>query len=190
MNPLNFDRRHAFNISLDYRFGSGKDYNGPVIKREKHGKEPVQFLSNLGANLTLTGGSGTPYTKSSQVLALGQMGPILGSINGARLPWQFRLDLRIDKDFNFALNKTKKKQATINVYVEILNLLNTLNLVSVYPATGSASDDGYLSAPEYQSQINQQVDSQAYRDQYSIYIDRPSNYSTPRQTRLGLMFNF
>ncbi len=190
MNPLNFDRRHAFNISLDYRFGSGKDYNGPVIRREKKSKEPVQFLSNLGANLTLTGGSGTPYTRSSQVLSLGQMGPILGSINGARLPWQFLLNLRIDKDFNFALNKNKKKQATINVYVEILNLLNTQNVVSVYPATGSAKDDGYISAPEYQSQINQQVDSQAYRDLYSIYIDNPSNYSTPRQTRLGLMFNF
>jgi outer membrane receptor protein involved in Fe transport len=190
MNPLNFDRRHAFNVSLDYRFASGKDYNGPVTNREKKGKTPIQWLSNLGANLTLTGGSGTPYTRSSEVLPKGAMGPILGSINGARLPWQFLLNFKIDKDFNFALDKGGKKKATINVYLEVLNLLNTLNVVSVYPATGSPSDDGYLSAPEYQSQINQQVDSQAYRDQYSIYIDNPANYSTPRQTRLGLMFNF
>ncbi|MCX6252568.1 MAG: carboxypeptidase-like regulatory domain-containing protein [Bacteroidetes bacterium] len=190
MNPLNFDRRHSFAVSLDYRYGSGKDYNGPVIKREKKNKPPVQFLSNLGANLTLTGGSGMPYTKSSKILNLGGMGPILGSINGARLPWQFLLNLRVDKDFNFSLPGKNKKQATLNVYVEILNLLNTTNVTGVYPATGSPKDDGYLSAPEYQSQISQQIDSQSYRDYYSIFIDKPYNYSTPRQTRLGLMFNF
>jgi outer membrane receptor protein involved in Fe transport len=190
MNPLNFDRRHAFNVSLDWRWASGKDYNGPVINRDKKKKPPLQILSNLGANLTLTGGSGTPYTKSSRVLPKGAMGPITGSINGSRLPWQFLLNLRIDKDFDFALTKNKKKMATLNVYLEILNLLNTANVTTVYPATGSPSDDGYLSAPEYQTQIDQQLDPTAYRDLYSIYINNPGNYSTPRQTRLGLMFNF
>ncbi|HTX88860.1 MAG TPA: TonB-dependent receptor [Bacteroidales bacterium] len=190
INPLNYDRRHAFNISIDYRFSSGKEYNGPVINRKKSGKAPVQLLSNLGANLTITGGSGYPYTKSSKIMPYGAMGPIQGSINGSRLPWEFLLNLRIDKDFNFAMGKTKKKPATINVYFEILNLLNTRNVTSVYPATGSPTDDGYLSAPEYQNQINQQVNPQSYRDLYSDYIDNPYNYSTPRQSRIGLMFNF
>jgi hypothetical protein len=120
----------------------------------------------------------------------GAMGPIQGSINGSRLPWQFLLNLRLDKDFNFGIGKSGKRPATINVYLEILNLLNTKNVTGVYPATGSATDDGYLTAPEYQNQINQQVNSQSYRDLYSIYIDNPYNFSTPRQTRLGLMFNF
>ena len=31
----------------------------------------------------------------------GAMGPIKGSINGARLPWQFVINMRIDKEFNF-----------------------------------------------------------------------------------------
>jgi len=190
MNPLNFDRRHSFNAEFDYRWGSGKDYNGPTISRKKKNKPPLQILSNLGGNLTLTGGSGTPYTKSAKVMQFGQMGPILGSVNGSRLPWQFLLNLKIDKDFNFMLGKGKKKPATINVYLEILNLLNTKNVTAVYPATGSPSDDGYLSAPEYQNQISEQVSEAAYRDLYSIYMDRPFNYSTPRQTRLGLMFNF
>jgi outer membrane receptor protein involved in Fe transport len=189
MNPLNFDRRHAFNVSVDYRWASGKEYNGPVINR-KNGKSPLQILSNFGANLTLTGGSGTPYTKSNEILPYGARGPITGQINGSRLPWQFLLNLRVDKDFNFGLSKGGKKMATINVYIEILNLLNTKNVTSVYPATGSPKDDGYLSAPEYQNQISQVVDPQAYKDLYSTYIDKPTNYSTPRQTRLGLMFNF
>ncbi len=189
LNPLSYDRRHQFNISIDYRWGSGKDYNGPVINRKKSGKPPVQFLSNFGANVTITGGSGTPYTKSSKVLPFGQMGPISGSINGARLPWQFLINFRIDKDFNFALNK--KKSGGINVYLEIQNLLNTKNVTYVYPATGTANDDGYLTAPEWQSAIEEQVSPQAYRDLYSIrYDENPYYYSSPRTIRLGVMFNF
>lgn len=190
MNPLNFDRRHSFNAEFDYRWGSGKDYNGPTVNRTKKHKPPVQIFSNLGGNLTLTGGSGTPYTRSATVVQYGQMGPILGSINGSRLPWQFLLNLKIDKDFNFEMGKGKKKPATINVYIEILNLLNTQNVTAVYPATGSPTDDGYLAAPEFQNQINEQVNAASYRDLYSIYMDRPFNFSSPRQTRLGLMFNF
>ena len=190
MNPLNFDRRHAFAGELDYRWASGKDYNGPVIRRKKSGKSPVQILSNFGANLTITGGSGTPYTKTSKIVQYGQMGPILGSINGSRLPWQFHLNLKIDKDFDIFLGKGKKKPAVINVYIEILNLLNTRNVTSVYPATGSPSDDGYLTAAEFQNQISQQISARSYRDLYSIFMDRPFNYSLPRQTRLGVMFNF
>ncbi len=189
LNPLSFDRRHQFNISIDYRWGVGKEYNGPVIRRKKSGKAPVQLLSNFGANFTITGGSGTPYTKSSKIMPYGAMGPIKGSINGARLPWQFVINMRIDKDFLFNMGK-KKKGGSLNVYLDILNLLNTKNVTGVYPATGSASDDGYLSAPEYQNQINQQVSSQSYRDLYSVWIDNPYNYSSPRQIRLGLMFNF
>ncbi|MGE5424095.1 MAG: TonB-dependent receptor domain-containing protein [Syntrophothermus sp.] len=187
MNPLSYDRRHSFNVSVDYRWGSGKEYNGPTINRTKSGKAPIQILSNFGGNLTFTGGSGYPYTKSSRIMPFGGMGPITGTVNGARLPWQFLINLRVDKDINLALGK---KGASMNIYLEVLNLLNTLNVTHVYPATGSASDDGYLSAPEYQNQINQQVNVQSYRDLYSIYIDNPYNYSTPRQTRLGIMFNF
>jgi len=188
LNPLSFDRRHQFNISFDYRWGGGKDYNGPVINRKKSGKAPIQFLSNLGANVTLTGGSGTPYTQTSQIKKYGDMGQLKGNINGARLPWQFLISARFDKDFNFALNK--KKDGTINVYIEFANLLNTQNVTNVYPGTGSASDDGYLTDPQWQNEINQQVDSQSFRDLYSIQMNNPYRYSSPRTIRLGLMFNF
>jgi len=188
LNPLNFDQRHQFNISIDYRWGSGKDYNGPVVNRKKSGKSPVQLLSNFGANFTVTGGSGTPYTKTSTILPYGAMGPIKGTINGARLPWQFLINARVDKDFNFALSK--KKMGTINVYFEFSNLLNSKTVTAVYPATGTADDDGYLSAPEWQNAINQQVDPESYRDLYSIQMNTPYNYSSPRTIRLGVMFNF
>jgi hypothetical protein len=120
----------------------------------------------------------------------GAMGPIKGSINGARLPWQFNINMRIDKDFNFSLSKTKNRPATINLYLDILNLLNTENVTVVYPATGSATDDGYLAAPEWQTQINNQINPDSYRDLYSVWIENPYNFSSPRQIRLGLMFTF
>ena len=188
LNPLGFDQRHQFNVSLDYRWGRGKEYNGPVINRKKSGKAPIQILSNLGANFTVNGGSGTPYTKTSKILYQGAMGPIQGSMNGARLPWQFLISARFDKDFIFPLGK--KKDGTINVYIEFANLLNTKNVLNVYPGTGTANDDGYLSAPEWQNAISQQVNAQAYRDIYSINMNNPYRYSSPRTIRLGLMFNF
>ncbi len=188
LNPLNYDQRHQFNVSLDYRWGRGKEYNGPVINRKKSGKAPVQILSNLGANFTLNGGSGTPYTKTSVILPYGAMGPIQGSMNGARLPWNFLISARFDKDFIFPLSK--KREGTINVYIEFANLLNTQNVLTVYPGTGTVDDDGFLSAPEWQNAISQQVNEQSFRDLYSINMNNPYRYSSPRTIRLGVMFNF
>jgi len=186
LNPLSFDRRHQFNIDIDYRFGEGKEYNGPRSNRVKSGKRPIDWLQNTGIHITLTGGSGTPYTKSSEIMPFGGMGPISGSVNGSRLPWQFHVNARLDRDISLG----KKKQTFLNIYLEALNVFNTKNVTGVYPATGVADDDGYLAAAEFQQQINQQQNPQSYRDLYSIFIANPYNYSTPRQVRLGLSLNF
>jgi len=193
--PMPWDRRHAFNIVLDYRWGSGKTYDGPVINRDKSGKAPMEPLSNLGFSLTINGGSGTPYTASRNITSPISPGTNLlkGTYGGSRLPWQFRLDLRVDKDFYFKLKKNaddNAKGAYLNVYLQVLNLLDTKNIINVYPYTGNADDDGYLSAPEWQRQINNQLDPLAFRDMYGNFVNNPGNYSTPRQIRLGLMFNF
>ena len=60
----------------------------------------------------------------------------------------------------------------------------------MYSATGNPNDDGYLSAPEWQREIQEQLDPQAYSYMYSLYVDNGNNYSTPRQIRLGISFNF
>jgi len=193
--PMPWDRRHAFNIVLDYRWGRGKDYNGPKINRDKAGKAPLEPLSDFGFSLTINGGSGTPYTASRNVVSPSSGGNNLlkGTYGGSRLPWQFRLDLRVDKDFYFKLKKNagdNSKGAYMNVYLQVLNVLDTKNIVNVYPYTGNANDDGYLSAPEWQRQINNQLDPMSFRDLYGNFVDNPGNYSSPRQIRLGLMFNF
>lgn len=192
--PLNWDRRHSFNILLDYRWSHGKEYDGPRTQR-KEGKKPIDWLSNTGFSLTINGGSGVPYTASRNVNSpLSSTSNLLkGTINGSRKPWQFRLDLRVDKDIYFNMGKAEKenvRQVYMNVYLQVLNVLDTKNVISVYPYTGDPDDDGYLSAAEWQREINTQLDPQSFRDLYNIYVDQPNNYSTPRQIRLGLIFNF
>ena len=192
--PTNADRRHSFNLSLDYRYSKGKNYDGPVIRRE--GKPDLQILSNTGFNLSVNGGSGTPFTASRTVTSpiSGGNNLLQGTYNGSRIPASFRFDLRVDKDFDFTVGKkegeSKGREFSMNVYLQVLNLLNSKNITGVYSATCNPNDDGYLSAPEWQREINSQVDPQAYIQMYSLYVNNGGFYSMPRHIRVGLSFNF
>ena len=192
--PTNADRRHSFNLTLDYRYSEGKNYNGPVIHR-KDGSA-IQLLSNTGFSLQVNGGSGTPYTASRTVSSpiSGGNNLLQGTYNGSRIPASFRFDLRVDKDFSFTMGGKKEgskgREAAVNVYLQVLNLLNSKNITNVYAATGNANDDGYLSAPEWQREINSMVDPQAFIQMYSLIVNSGYNYSMPRHIRLGLSFNF
>ena len=194
--PTSVDRRHQMSLSVDYRFSSGKKYDGPVINRDKSNKAPIQLLANAGVSMTVTGGSGTPYTASRTVSSpiSGGSNLLEGTYYGSRMPASFKIDLRADKDFNFTLGGRREgstgHDAYINVYVQVLNLLNSKNILSVYNATGNADDDGYLTSPTYASQIRSQIDPQAFIEMYQIYVNRGSHYSTPRQIRIGASFNF
>ena len=192
--PTNADRRHSFNLMLDYRFSSGKNYDGPVINR-KDGKSPIQVLSNTGFALTINGGSGTPFTASRTVSSplSGGNNLLEGTYNGSRIPASFRFDLRVDKDFDFTFGKKEGKagrDAFVNVYLQVLNLLNSKNIKNVYAATGNPNDDGYLSAPEWQREIQSQIDPQAYIQMYKLFVNAGGNYSMPRQIRIGMSINF
>ena len=194
--PTNFDRRHAISLTVDYRFGSGKKYDGPVIKREKSGKSPIQLLANAGASLTLTGGSGAPYTASRTVTSpiSGGSNLLEGTYYGSRMPASFKMDLRVDKDFYVTLGGNKEgktgHEAFFNVYVNVTNLLNAKNILSVYNATGDPDDDGYLTAAKYQQEINGTLDPEAFIQMYQIYVNNGGHYSTPRQIKVGASFNF
>jgi hypothetical protein len=199
--PLDYDQRHAFSLVFDFRYGSGKDYNGPKITKKvvENGETKVKetrILENFGVNFQLLGGSGTPYSRSSNVVSAllgGGQYILLGSINGSRMPWSFTVNMRIDKEFYIKMSKkpeNSNKKMYLDVYLEILNLLNTKNVIAVYRATGNPDDDGYLSAPEYQTGIQSQLDEQAFRDLYRIAVDSPYNYSLPRRIHLGVQIGF
>ncbi|HET6243484.1 MAG: carboxypeptidase-like regulatory domain-containing protein [Bacteroidetes bacterium] len=187
--PLEFDQRHNFTASLDFRFGKGKNYNGPVWFDK-------QVFSNTGLNVLGMAGSGTPYSQQSNIspeaLVNGGRSVMKGSMNGSRNPGQMRLSLRLDKDIDLQWGKEeeKKKKAALNVYLWVQNVLNTKNVINVYRATGNPDDDGFLNAAEYQQGIQQQNDEAAYRELYALKVNNPRNYSMPRTIRLGVILSF
>ena len=187
VSPFNYDQRHRIVTTIDYRYGEGKEYNGPVW----FGK---QIFANTGANLIANLGSGVPYT--AQVFPTpitGELSPTTaGGINSARLPWQFTVDMNFDKNFSLAFGGEgdKKKAANLNVYFWVTNLLNTQNVTSVYRFTGTPDDDGYLAAAQYQNVINTQNSPTSFRNYYSMFVNNPYNLGSPRQIRLGVRFDF
>ena len=189
--PLNYDQRHAVNVTVDYRFdgkANGLPYDGPQWGRK--------VFENAGANLVISSGSGTPYSKrlmpgtpSSNGGDNG--GSLIGSINGSRLPWSTVMNLRIDKDINITFGEGEKKRPTnLNVYIEVSNLLNSMNLLDVYSSTGNADDDGYLTSPQNQSYIESRNDPSAYSNYYEMAVNHPGRYIAPRRIWLGVQFSF
>ena len=194
--PFNYDQRHRVVANVDYRYGSGKNYNGPVINVGKNADgsaKEIQLLANMGINFIANLGSGTPYTASTIATPItGEISPSTeGSINGSRLPWQFNLNLNLDK--NWTITKGTGEDASsynVNVYFWIGNLLNTRNINSVYRFTGVSDDDGYLAAAQYQPLINSQNNPESFRNYYGMYVDNPFNLGVPRTIRLGVKFDF
>jgi len=206
--PLDFDQRHTFAANFDYRFFSGKDYRGPqtVI-----GGKTYQWLENFGFNIIPRLGSGTPYTRRFPPKADEEVGnnitqSIYGDLNGSRLPWQFRTDMRIDKNFTLTLGKSngeqKGRMTNLNVYLQVLNLFNTINIIGMHNYTGSANDDGYLSSNIGINEINQKTIqgaqyAQSFVDLYNAKMVTggnanvtTNNYGLPRQIRIGLQWDF
>ncbi len=198
--PLDYDQRHAILIETDYHYEGGAAYNGPVL----FGK-PI--FAYAGANLIFRAGSGTPYTQQKDITQ-GNVNDIdgdnvvigvsqrstYGIQNALRLPWTYRFDLRVDKSipitFGGKKDGGKKKEAELDIYIDVINLLNTKNIVNLYVATGSTTDDGYLSSQAAQASIEAQTVPQAYRDQYNVKMADYNHYTQPRRMTLGVMFNF
>ena len=187
--PLSYDQRHSFNLSMDYRFDSGKDYTGPVWFNK-------QVFANAGANFIVIAGSGTPYSRQSNItqdgaFGISQRSTLDGSLNGSRNPWTVRINTKINKKFTVDVGQLdNKRKLGFNVYLQVQNLLNTKNVRSVYRATGNPDDDGYLTDASAQANIESQNDPQSFRDMYMMKINNPSNYSLPRMARLGIEINF
>ena len=187
--PLDYDQRHNLTASMDYRYGSGKSYNGPLI----NGK---QIFANAGVNLVATVGSGTPYSRQlnatrEAMFGINDRNYLEGSVNGSRLPWTYRLDMRVNKGFDITWGEEEdQKSAAVNVYLQVQNLLNTANVVNVYQFTGNADDDGYLSTAVGIDDIQSQTDPNAFVDMYTLSLNNPSNFTRPRTVRLGVTIDF
>ena len=190
--PFSFDQRHAFAITFDYRYGDGKDYNGPKIGNFK-------LFENTGLNIFTNINSGYPYSAQTAITdeGIGNLNAgISGTVNGSRMPWTYRLDMQLDKNFIIvhenkdAKSKDKKKVSNFNIYIRATNLFNQFNVLGIYRATGNPDDDGYLAAALSQTSIQNQTDEQSFRDYYSMKVNNPFNVSVPRTIRLGVKYDF
>ncbi len=207
LTRLSFDQRHRIGVNLDYRYDDGINYNGPKSEKKVmvDGKETVKtinWLANTGVSLLFSAASGTPYTRSStpfSTIVDGTSSRLSGSINGSDTPWQFQCDLRIDKTFVFNMNKNAKdkdgnaksaKIGYLTIYLDIQNLFNFKNVISVYDYTGNPDDDGYLSAAEYQQSIQSQIYVPSFINYYQMRVQNPYNYSRPIRASLGITFGF
>lgn len=162
--PLDFDQRHTLTGEIDFR--APRDWSGKFLGLKMPGA--------WGVNLVGYYGSGLPYTKTDV------NGNRLGERNGARLPANYTVDMRVNKDFFFS----SRSDNYLTIFVEVDNLFNRLNVIDVYSETGEPDDD------------NNSVSAGLTLDQTLLdnldylYDHDPQNYSTPRTIRTGLEYNF
>jgi hypothetical protein len=199
---LDYDQRHKFTVNFDYRFGGGKDYNGPETKKKtKEDKvKIIRWFENTGININFNAGSGMPYTKSSTVASLDNQGKLQmqGTLNGSRKPWTFDCTLRLDKSWFFKMNakdkegntKGKTRMGGLTAYVDITNVFNLKNVLSVYEYTGNANDDGYLASDLFATNRNGIMGVDSYIDIYTIIMQNSYRYSLPIRAILGIQFTF
>jgi outer membrane receptor protein involved in Fe transport len=183
LSPLSFDERHRIVVNLDYRYGSGKQYNGPQIGC-------VDILANTGLNMQFSAVSGRPYTREQDVTAEFTGNGTVGSINGSRLPWTQSLNLRIDKSFSLT-KPGATRPLNMNIFFRVSNLLDRRNIINVYNATGSPADDGWLVSPLGQNRAETfGTRATAYLDSYQTRVLNPDFYSLPRRMFVGMTFDF
>lgn len=187
ISPLDFNQAHRGAVNVDFRFGEND--GGPILER-------------LGANVLFTFNSGHPFTLSTG--SIGQQGVENGalvendarfsqpleSVNASTTPWNFNIDLRLDK--TVALGPLDA-----NFYIYVQNLLNTKNVVNVYRRSGNAADDGFLTNPDLSAKIIQ-AQGQGYVEMYkAINLRNGQHYrretgndlwGSPRQIRFGVKF--
>lgn len=108
--PYSYNNRHTFAITFDYRYGEGADYNGPMIGDAK-------ILENTGLNLVANVYSGSLYSSQNNITGDALIQPnaagITGTLNGSTLPWQYRLDLQLDRTWGIDFGKEGKKKINL-----------------------------------------------------------------------------
>ncbi|MCB0636461.1 MAG: TonB-dependent receptor, partial [Lewinella sp.] len=179
--PLSFDERHRLNLVLDYRYPGGNAYNGPRIGG-------LDIFANAGLNLQAVAVSGRPYTARELATSEFSGAGTIGAINGARKPWTYTLNLRVDKNFKIG------DGIGLNIYCRISNLLDRRNVLNVYSVTGSAEDDGFLRSSFGQDKVAgieaspRSLDS--YLASYQWLLLNPDFFSLPRRIFVGAIMDF
>ncbi len=143
--PLDFDQRHTVNAYLSLRFAEN---DGPSLAG-------ARILQKFNLTLLFQYGSGLAYTKGIR----GATEPY--ELNNGRLPENWTMDLKITRQIRLGA-------VTVTPFLEVYNLTDRKNVVSVDPFTGR---------PDY-----------SFGRTYEWAAD-PENWGPPRLVYLGLNVN-
>jgi hypothetical protein len=178
ISPLDFNQAHVAFLNIDYRFA--KD-DGPSVLGS-------QILSNTGINLLFSLKSGYNYTRLDEE-SFGNRRFPLEAVNTSSGPWTYQLDLKLDKSFNLGPLET-------NIYLFVINVLNTQNVLDVFPVSGDPYDDGYLNSRVGSATVNNYRSTygdeaaNTYSSLYTAMNYDYLNFGPPRQIRLGIRLNY
>lgn len=160
--PLEFDQRHTMTTVFNVRFPA--DWKGHLFGLPVPGGWGLTFVGYLG--------SGLPYTKTDA------KGNRVGARNEGRLPARSSVDMRFNKDL-----KLGKLGNMLTVFVEVDNLFDRRNVLSVYSRTGLPNNDNIQNT-------SLSLDADLLKQLDGLYDHDPQNYSRPRTMRLGLEYSF
>lgn len=166
--PLDFDQRHTAVINIDFFVPKGQ----------------MGFLEMFNINALISFNSGRPYTPMDKWDLLGDNGIIAttsGYINSRYMPGTFRIDLKVEKSFEF-------NNLTISPYIWIENLLDADNVINVYRSTGNATTTNWLNTTDGMAAVAN--NGEGYKQDYIALENDPSNFGVPRMIKLGVRMNF
>ncbi|MEK6649797.1 MAG: TonB-dependent receptor [Bacteroidota bacterium] len=183
--PLDYEQSHRFIVDLRYTASGGTLFDG------------------LSAWMTGRLLSGHPYTKVAQPISAGSLFPWFVPMvsfvypqygipeeprNASFTPWTFTLDLTASYRVNIG-------PAFVRAVIAVTNVLNTREVINVFPTTGSATDDGWLTSELAQNAL-QYYAATPFAGLYRAlnlknrwaYISMTGNdiYAPPRQIRVGV----
>ncbi len=185
VSPLEFNNTIRGSVNLDYHFGVN---DGPTA------------LQQFGGSMLFTFNSGHPFTTGKGGADLegdARDRQPLEPLNSSSTPWQFQVDLKLDKSFSLM------DKMNANVYLLVVNLFDMRNIENVFLRTGTTTDDGYLSDPALGGQLLQSY-GQDYANMYkAVNIDYYEQYQNapglntvplffgpPRQVRFGIRLEY
>jgi outer membrane receptor protein involved in Fe transport len=179
--PLSFEQRHRGSVNVDYRL---QKRDGPELL----GIHPFE---ETGANLFFSFNSGIPFTRTKVEASVPFTGRYdndisnipVSAVNANFTPWNYRFDLKVDKTVRLG-----NTGFSMNVYLWVLNLLNTETIVYVFSPSGLPDQTGFLKTQTGRDYYNRLTDDQkkAYKMREMDY----TNYGIPRQIRIGAKVSF
>lgn len=183
--PFNF--AHTAAVNLDYRAEKGGIFGGTGLN----------VLLSLNAGHSFTRIQPMKWLGSALIWAAG-VRPLLDSRmsmpeeppGSSTTPMMCNVDLRWSKLFFF-------EPINVELYVTVLNLFNTKNIINVYPMTGRPNDDGWLGSdasqyyedalPNYRYVYNALGNGNRY---YLMSTSVGDTYGEPRQIRIGFRLEY